>query len=142
MRAAFPTLAHRYSITVNQAKGSIETVKNIASGVEVPFNITWGYYISSEGQSTATKLPNGTVERTGQSSGAYIFRPYEQFTHPPSTMQPRITVSTGPLVSEIKQEFATWATHTIRLTKGSPYIEVEWTGELPPSPRSGHHRWQ
>jgi alpha-mannosidase len=121
-----------YELTINQAKGSIESVKNIASGVETTFNVTWGYYVSSEGSSTKTKLPNGTVETSGQASGAYMFRPDDQFTHACATSQPTIEVSTGPLVTEIKQTFASWATHVIRLTKGSPYVEVEWTaGPIP-----------
>jgi alpha-mannosidase len=121
-----------YELTINQAKGSIESVKNLASGVETTFNITWGYYVSSEGQATKTKLPNGTVETSGQASGAYMFRPDDQFTHACSVSQPTIEVTSGPLVTEIKQVFSSWATHIIRLTKGSPFIEVEWTaGPIP-----------
>ena len=61
-----------------------------------------------------------------------MFRPDDQFTHACSMMQPTLEVSTGPLITEIKQTFAEWASHIIRLTKGSPYIEVEWTaGPIP-----------
>jgi hypothetical protein len=47
--------------------------------------------------------------------------------------QPTISVTTqGPLVTEVKQSFANWATYVLRLTKGSPYIEIEWTaGPIP-----------
>ena len=121
-----------YELTIDSAKGAITAIKNIASGVTTPFNVTWGYYVSSEGHSTQTKLPNGTVETAGQASGAYMFRPDDQFTHACATTQPTIEVTTGPLVTEIKQTFASWATHIIRLTKGSPYVEVEWTaGPIP-----------
>ena len=53
-----------------------------------------------------------------------MFRPDDQFTHACSTVQPTLEVSTGPLITEIKQTFSDYASHTIRLTKGSPYIEV------------------
>jgi hypothetical protein len=38
-----------YEITVNAALGSIESIKNVRSGVSTPFNISWGYYTSSDG---------------------------------------------------------------------------------------------
>ena len=125
-----------YTVTVNHARGSIESIRNIASGVETSLNLSWGYYLSSEGG--ATTLPNGRKEIALQSSGAYIFRPAFQRTFETATTQPRIEVSTGPLVSEIKQTFSDWATHTIRLTKDSPFVEVEWTaGPIPLTLRPG-----
>jgi hypothetical protein len=95
----------------------------------VPLNITWGYYVSNEGDSVS-----------GQPSGAYMFRPATQRTYQcQNGSQPTLTVTAGPLVTEIKQVFADWATHIVRLTKGSPYIEVEWTAgpipmNAPPAP--------
>jgi hypothetical protein len=73
---------------------------------------------------------------SGQASGAYMFRPATQHTYQcDPAAKPTLTVTQGPLVTEIKQRFADWATHTIRLTKGSPYIEVEWTaGPIPMTP--------
>ena len=54
-------------------------------------NISWGYYVSSEGNPTVTILPNGTKEtHIGQASGAYMFRPDDQFTHACSQMQPTL----------------------------------------------------
>jgi alpha-mannosidase len=43
------------------------------------------------------------------------------------------------------QVFSTWATHVIRLTKGSPYVEVEWTAgpvpvDTPWMPPVAHHK--
>eukprot|EP01047_Picozoa_sp_COSAG01_P086981 COSAG01_NODE_19809_length_988_cov_0.947132_2_plen_78_part_01 len=65
-----------------------------------------------------------------------MFRPAEQHTHRCDTStQPTLSVNAGPLVTEIKQTFAEWATHVVRLTKGSPFIEVEWTaGPIPMKP--------
>eukprot|EP01052_Picozoa_sp_SAG31_P014474 SAG31_NODE_901_length_11133_cov_9.476799_9_plen_718_part_00 len=118
-----------YELTLNYAKGSIVSVKNIGSGVMSSLNISWGYYISNEGTPPAQTVPGS---HTDQPSGAYMFRPDGQFTHACATTQPTLEVSSGPLVTEIKQTFSSWATHIVRLTKGSPYIEVEWTaGPIP-----------
>eukprot|EP01052_Picozoa_sp_SAG31_P048012 SAG31_NODE_9856_length_1220_cov_0.967886_2_plen_318_part_01 len=124
-----------YELTLNHAAGTVETVKNLASGVETPLNVSWGYYVASEGGCTIE--PSGNKSCSPQASGAYMFRPAEQFTHrPDNNSQPTLSVTTGPLVTEVKQVFADWATHTIRLTKGSPFIEVEWTAG--PIPMTGH----
>jgi alpha-mannosidase len=110
-----------YSITVDPASGYVSSVENLASGAATALNISWGFYVSNQGDRVS-----------GQASGAYMFRPAGESTHSCSTSKPTVEVFTGPLVSEIKQTFADWATHTIRLTKGSPFIEVEWTaGPIP-----------
>jgi hypothetical protein len=52
----------------------------------------------------------------------------------------------GDLVTEVHQTFSEWATHVIRLYKGKPYVEVEWTAGpvpidtpwLPPVAFEGH----
>eukprot|EP01043_Picozoa_sp_COSAG02_P051476 COSAG02_NODE_5421_length_4345_cov_3.631653_3_plen_527_part_00 len=120
-----------YEITLDHTKGTIGSVKNIASGVEIDLNLTWGYYISNEGDS-----------KSAQSSGAYMFRPATQHTYACGNSTPSLEVTTGPLVTEIKSVVSDWATHVIRLTKGSPYIEVEWTAgpipmNAPPPPPPG-----
>jgi alpha-mannosidase len=119
-----------YSITYSAAAG-IQSVKNLATGVSASLNISWGYYVSSVGG--ATKLPDGREELSTQASGAYIFRPKYQNTLRTAWKQPTLTVvSEGPLVTEIKQTFSEYASHVIRLTQGSPFIEVEWTaGPIP-----------
>jgi alpha-mannosidase len=121
-----------YEITINQAAGSIESVKNLASGATTSLNISWGYYQSSAGGCTILPAP-AKPSCSSQASGAYMFRPEDQFTRScDNTTQPTLTVTTGSLVTEIRQVFASWATHIVRLKKGSPYIEVEWTaGPIP-----------
>lgn len=110
-----------YSITVNTTSGYVSKIRNVASGVESALNITWGYYVSNEGDRVSD-----------QASGAYMFRPAGGFTHSCSASKPSVEVTSGPLISEITQTFADWATHTIRLTKDSPFIEIEWTaGPIP-----------
>eukprot|EP01050_Picozoa_sp_SAG11_P003508 SAG11_NODE_200_length_12606_cov_51.874550_6_plen_227_part_00 len=92
-----------YEITLDHARGSIESVKNLASGTETTLNLTWGYYISNEGDAAS-----------GQASGAYMFRPATQHTLACGNSTPTLEVTSGPLVTEIKQVFAEWATHVIR----------------------------
>jgi alpha-mannosidase len=119
-----------YSVSVDPAAGMVTSIKNLKSGVETSFNLSWGYYASSEGG--CTKLPNSTESCNSQASGAYLFRPAIQHTFRTATTQPTLTVEEGPLVSEIKQTFSGYASHVIRLTKGSPFVEVEWTaGPIP-----------
>eukprot|EP01052_Picozoa_sp_SAG31_P039904 SAG31_NODE_5643_length_2407_cov_1.866551_1_plen_79_part_10 len=77
-------------------------------------NISWGYYVSSTGG--CTKIPNAKPSCSSQPSGAYMFRPADQFTHQcDNTTQPKLTVRSGSLMTEIKQVFADWATHVVRL---------------------------
>ena len=135
--AGAPTVVSNgvYEIVVDQAKGNVASIKNIASGVDTSLNLTWGYYVSMGTVGGCTEIKNSTSshkECSTQTSGAYLFRPALQRTLRPALTEPTIEVSTGPLISEIKQKFADWATHTIRLTKGSPYVEIEWTaGPIP-----------
>ena len=122
-----------YTVAIDQAGGMIESVTNMKSGASTAFNITWGYYASAKG-GECTKEPNGAKPQCStQPSGAYMFRPAQQYTHEcDSAAPPTITVVQGSLVTEIRQVFASWATHIVRLKKGSPYIEVEWTaGPIP-----------
>jgi len=107
----------------------------------------------------ATKVEvNERGEKVGSSSdqpsGAYIFRTSESHEQPtpirfskeenkkagkilrgPSafTSTPKIvSVTQGDLVSEVVQEFSSWATLVTRIKAGSPLIEFEWTlGEIP-----------
>jgi hypothetical protein len=119
-----------YELSLDTQAGSVTSIKNLASGVTTSFALTWGYYVSSQGGTTY--LLNGTAMKSNQASGAYLFRPINQTTSPLASTRPTLTVTQGPLVTEVKQTYASWATHTIRLIKGSDHIEVEWTaGPIP-----------
>ena len=61
-----------------------------------------------------------------QNSGAYIFRPNLSTPFPIADASVSL-VSGGPVVQEIRQQFGTWASQTIRLWAGSPEVEIEWT---------------
>ena len=135
-----------YSLKVGTS--SIESITNLGSGVTTPLNISFGYYISSEGG--CTNLPNGTSSCSSQASGAYLFRPQQQHTFVPvdpenaAGRQPTISVTTqGPLVTEIKSSFSRWATYTLRLTKNSPYVEKRSHKSFPfPFPQHMHSRYR
>jgi len=98
--------------------------------------------VSSPGGDTFMK--NGTKMSSNQASGAYLFRPINQTTT--AIGKATISVTQGPLITEVSQTFSNWATHVIRLKKGSPFIEVEWTAgpiplgieEIAPKPAPGN----
>jgi len=121
-----------YSITVDHGTGRVTRIHNVESNVSVPFTIDWGWYNSSVGGCTQG-VSKGVPECSGQKSGAYIFRPNSShvFTCGPD-VAPSVEVVDGELVIEIRQTFSDWATHVIRLIKGRPWIEVEYTvGPIP-----------
>jgi hypothetical protein len=61
-----------------------------------------------------------------------MFRPNSSVVYPCGAAKPVLTVSAGPLVTEVTQHFSEWCTHVLRLRKGDPAIEVEWTaGPIP-----------
>jgi len=136
-----------YELTLDYTTNSVTSLKNLKSGATSPLSIDWGYYVSSAGG--ITYWMNGTTLqefKSTQASGAYLFRPVNQTTSPVgNASQQTLTVVTGPLVTEVRQSFSDYATHVIRLTKGMPYVEVEWTAgpipggriELPDLPAPG-----
>jgi len=71
----------------------------------------------------------------GQKSGAYIFRPNSSdFRYPGPSGKPSLRILEGDVVTEVHQIYSDWVSHVIRLVKGEPYIEVEWTvGPIPTS---------
>lgn len=67
------------------------------------------------------------------SACSYIFRPNNTEAIPVTTAPINVTiVSSGPVVWEARQVFASWATQTVRLWAGSAAVEFEWTvGPIP-----------
>jgi hypothetical protein len=125
-----------YSIQFDNSTGLVSAITNKASGISTPFSIEWGWYNSSVGGCTdLSGIPKDLAEKScdGQKSGAYMFRPNSsEVFYPGPKAKPTISIVTGPVVTEIYQKFSDWATHVIRLYKGQPYIEVEWTaGPIP-----------
>ena len=131
-----------YELTFDASTGLMSHIKNLASNISTPFSIEWGWYNSSVGGCTAGVEPE-TWACDSQKSGAYIFRPNSStFFYPGKAQTPTIeVVSNGGggkdgFVTEIRQTFSDWASHTIRMysynTALAPFIEVEWTaGPIP-----------
>ncbi|EGD74140.1 hypothetical protein PTSG_06149 [Salpingoeca rosetta] len=101
------------------------SVRNLKTNVTERVAIDIGFYNSSLGGCT-------------YGSGAYIFRPNNSMVWPAActdgncTRAPKITASTGPLVSEVYITYANWATLIVRLISGVDRIEVEYTvGPIP-----------
>eukprot|EP00040_Diaphanoeca_grandis_P000572 m.15796 g.15796 ORF g.15796 m.15796 type:complete len:1168 (-) comp10754_c0_seq1:58-3561(-) len=143
-----PTVSNEfYELSLDYTTNTVTSVKNLKSGASTTLNIDWGYYVSSEGGNTYWM--NGTTLETfksSQASGAYLFRPVNQTTASVANgSKPTLEVINGPLVTEVRQSFSDYATHVIRLTKGMPYVEIEWTAgpipgsmiSLPPLPAPG-----
>lgn len=123
---------------IDYSSSGIISITNLESGDTTPFAIEWGFYRSSEGGCSG-----GVDPATGkysydyygcdsQASGAYMFRPNSSNVYPCGNSTPTLTVAQGPLVTEITQTYSSWCTHVLRLRKGDPMVEVEWTaGPIP-----------
>jgi len=132
-----------YSVTLNSKTHAVERIKNLETGVETSLDLQWGWYESNEGGKSSTGDANSA-------SGAYIFRPQTSTFHYPGRKKSEIVetqVVSGSLVTEIRQKISPWASHVIRLKKGTPYVEIEFTaGPIPLSnewledhPKAGKH---
>jgi len=116
--------------------GMLTSITNKASGISTDLSIDWGWYNSSVGGCTAYPGVDPSIQEpacSGQKSGAYIFRPNSSTVFYPGPKQtPTLKVVEGPVVTEVFQSYSDWATHVIRLYKGSKFVEVEWTaGPIP-----------
>ena len=82
-----------------------------------------------------------------QASGAYIFRTNASggLLYPVGGASVTVTTATGPLVSEARLVFSTWASVVFRLWRGANTIDVEYTiGGIPIDDRWGKEiitRW-
>ena len=78
---------------------------------------------------------------TPQKSGAYIFRPKEQVSHPIGTAsRATLDIVTGPVVNEARQAIeGGWVSQVYRLWNGSSVTEADWTvGPIDVSDQAGH----
>jgi hypothetical protein len=119
-----------YEIELDSA-GIVSRIWNVESNISTPFNIDWGWYNSSVGGCTEG-VSKGMEACSGQASGAYMFRPNTSNVYATGPDAVTTEIVEGTHVTEIRQTFSSWATHVIRLVKGQPFIEVEWTaGPIP-----------
>ena len=122
-RSSTSTLENEYLLVNFSSNGLMESVTNKETGISVQMLQTFCYYISSRGD-----------KKSGQRSGAYIFRPTSQSCYPIQQVDGGATVTAvqGDVVSEIRQVFSDWLTQTIRLPAGARHLELEHTvGAIP-----------
>lgn len=110
--------------------GMLKSMKNLNSGVSIPLQQTFQYYIGHPGNSSVKQF---------QASGAYVFRP---LTSASLDFQPTLKKKTlyvqGQLVQEIWQQFSPWVSQVVRLYDQAKYVELEWTvGPIPVSDGMG-----
>ena len=71
----------------------------------------------------------------GQHSGAYVFRPAEQFATPLTTAATPVVVNNvirGAYVQQVWQQMSDWLVQKVTLYKDRPWVEFEWTvGPVP-----------
>lgn len=122
-----------YSLTFDADTQLLKTIENLKSGVSKAVATTWGWYNSSVGGCTdLSSVANNDTACADQKSGAYIFRPNSSELFGFETSNVTLEVVEGDLITEVRQTFATWATHVFRLYKGQNFIEVEYTaGPIP-----------
>ena len=73
---------------------------------------------------------NPSASPEDQASGAYIFRPASAMERPVSIgagNEVKVSVVRGQLVSEVRQNFSSWASQIVRLRQGQAAVEIEWT---------------
>uniref|UniRef100_A0AB38ZEA6 Alpha-mannosidase n=1 Tax=Ectomocoris sp. TaxID=3104572 RepID=A0AB38ZEA6_9HEMI len=105
------------------SEGKIESLKDMNTRKEIPFNQNFYYYQGAVG--------NNDILRGERSSGAYIFRPNGSEI-PISYSRPLTKIIKGPVVTEIRQTFSDWVNQVVRLQDGSKAIEFQWTvGPIP-----------
>ncbi|XP_057965070.1 alpha-mannosidase [Malania oleifera] len=104
--------------------GQLQRMFNSKTGVDVPVQQSYLWYVSSNGSSDK------------QPSGAYIFRPNES---PPTVVSRSVPLKVirGPLVDEVHQQFNSWIYQVTRLYKDKEHAEVEFTiGPIPTEDRN------
>jgi lysosomal alpha-mannosidase len=104
--------------TFSSVTNRLELVENLLTGQKVVIDQGLLWYNSSTGNNKLSIQP----------SGAYIFRPNETYAfNMTKDNVPSIQFLTGPLSSEVRQVFNSWATQTVRLYADQPFLEFEYT---------------
>ena len=110
-----------YALQFDSSSGLITSITNKADNSTHPFTQDFAYYNSYQGK--------------GQKSGAYIFRPAEQYAQPittPSTPVKITHVIKGEYVQQVWQQVSDWVVQKVSLYYDRPAVEFEWTvGPIP-----------
>jgi len=112
------------SLTVDGEAGTIKSFSK--QGISVPLAQRFAYYNSSVGG------PDDGTGDWSQSSGAYIFRPNSSMLFPVGAGTAAATLYSGPVVSELYQDFSYWVSQRVRVWAGEETVDFEWTvGPVP-----------
>ena len=125
---ASPTIENLYYVLqFDGSTGLITSISNKADNSTYAFTQDFAYYNSYQG--------------AGQKSGAYIFRPAEQYAQPlttPSTPVKIGGVIKGEYVQQVWQQVSDWVVQKVSLYYDRPSIEFEWTvGPIPVDDKQG-----
>lgn len=108
------------------ANGRLVSMSNIKTGVFANVSHDWLWYNSSSNSDHY-----GDTEHR-QNSGAYIFRPNTTTPFPVNTGNVEISITKGPIVTEITQTWAPWLVQVTRLFANADHIESEFmVGPIP-----------
>ncbi|NP_001244175.1 lysosomal alpha-mannosidase precursor [Cavia porcellus] len=100
--------------------GLLSMIEVLDRKLTLPVNQAFFWYNASVGD-----------KRSSQASGAYIFRPSQQWPFPVSHLARTRLVKTA-LVQEVHQNFTAWCSQVVRLYSGQRHLELEWTvGPIP-----------
>ncbi|XP_072039300.1 lysosomal alpha-mannosidase-like [Amphiura filiformis] len=119
---ADPTISNEhYQVIFDGTTGLLKSITELGSNTNLQVSQSYYWYNSSTGNNVSH-----------QASGAYIFRPNSSEAFPLFKDSVDIKMVTGDVVQEIHQTFQPWLSQVVRLYKGQPYVEFEWTvGPIP-----------
>ncbi|XP_067877358.1 lysosomal alpha-mannosidase [Heterodontus francisci] len=100
--------------------GLISGIENLHKNLSLSVTQSFHWYDASTGNNESS-----------QASGAYIFRPKQEYPFPMSKRVKTYTVQTD-LFQEVYQNFSSWCSQVVRLYKNQKFVELEWTvGPIP-----------
>lgn len=133
------------SAIFDSSTGMLEGLES-TDGASLSIEHSWGYYTSFDNSidsrpPVAGTLQAGSASTSSQNSGAYIFRPSApnqrlRILKPKANAAVFVNTSVGYEVHAFFEQ--PWIEQVTRVTKGLPYIEVEYTvGPIPISDGRG-----
>ncbi|KAM9956542.1 hypothetical protein ACTFIR_003260 [Dictyostelium discoideum] len=102
------------NVQFNSQDGSILSITNKTSGVTSSITQEYIWYNPSVGN-----------DDSDQCSGAYIFRPVEDFAYPYNNATPSVSVIRGEISSSIRRFWSNEMVQTFRLYSNADHLEVE-----------------
>jgi alpha-mannosidase len=128
-----------YRIDLDPTTQAITSITNLETGRSCALKLEWGYYEAARGGGAPCPDTGCGDDSMGAMSGAYIFRPQSSTLHFPGQKILSTEVVSGPLQVEIRQRVSPYTSHTVRLTRGERFVEVEYTaGPIPMHDASSH----